>query len=80
MLNKLFKKSSLKERKFNYKITFFIYKLFTTIYSNLTYFIENIFFKQNSLDTSFKQKGIFKQKLKININKTLLNSDEYRLN
>ena len=80
MLNKLFKKSSLKERKFNYKITFFIYKFFTTIYSNLTYFIENIFFKQNSLDTSFKQKGIFKQKLKININKTLLNSDEYRLN
>ncbi len=80
MLYKLIKNFSLKGNNFNYKITFLIFKFFTTIYSSLTCFIENIFFKQNPSNKNFKQKGIFKQKLKSNINEILLHSDEYHLN
>ncbi len=80
MLKKIVKEFILNMKKFNYKITFLIYKIFTTIYSHLTCLIENIIFKQNSLNKNFNQIGIFKQKLKININEISLNSDKYFLN
>ena len=67
-------------KKFNYKITFLIYKIFTTIYSHLTCFVENIIFKQNSLNNNFNQTGIFKQKLEFNLNEIPLNSEKYFLN
>lgn len=80
MFKKLIRELSLKGKIFKYKIAFSIFKFFTSLYSYSTCFIENFFFKQNSLKKDFNQKGIFKHKLEFNINEIPIISDEYFLN
>ena len=79
-MKKLIKEFLLKGKMFNYKIAFSIFKFLTSVYSYSTSLLENIFFKQNSLNKDFNQKGIFKKKLEVNINEIPIISDEYFLN
>lgn len=69
---KKFRKISLKINDLRKnKIAFFLYFIFTSIYSNITTFLENIFLKKKFMDSNFKQTGIFKIDSPINFSKMI---------
>jgi len=62
-----------KKKKSEHKIFFFLFKLFTKIYSNLMAKIEDILFKSKKFDQSFYRNGITTNKLDFDANNCIKN-------
>ena len=68
------------KRKSQHKVSFFIYKLITKIYSKASFYLENLFFKKKFINNRFNKTGLFINKLKYNLNDFLEGTEENYLN
>ena len=74
LINKIISTFFSEKSKSQYKYAFIIFELISKIYSKLTGFLEDIFFKNKKFKKSFNKSGVFKLELVFDANSSIKNA------